>query len=45
MSFEEVSEILKEEYGDINEIFESISHECIGSASIAQVHKAKLKKW
>ena len=43
MSFEEVSEILKEEYGDINEIFESISHECIGSASIAQVHKAKLK--
>ena len=43
MSFEEVSEILKEEYGNINEIFESISHECIGSASIAQVHKAKLK--
>ena len=43
MSFEEVSEILKEEYGDINEIFDSISHDCIFSASIAQVHKAKLK--
>lgn len=43
MSFEEVMQILKEEYGDTNEIFQSISDTCIGSASIAQVHKAKLK--
>lgn len=42
MSFDEVSEILEEEYGNINEVFESISKTCIGSASIAQVHKAKL---
>ncbi len=43
MSFEEVSKILKEEYGDTNQIFQSISKTCLGSASIAQVHKAKLK--
>lgn len=43
MSFEEVSEILNEEYGDTGNIFQSISKTCIGSASIAQVHKAKLK--
>lgn len=43
MSFEEVMQILSEEYGDTNEIFQSISKTCIGSASIAQVHKAKLK--
>ncbi len=43
MSFEEVSEILKEEYGNTDEIFQNISQTCIGSASIAQVHKAKLK--
>ena len=43
MSFEEVSEILNEEYGDTSNIFQSISKTCIGSASIAQVHKAKLK--
>lgn len=43
MSFEEVSEILKEEYGNTDEIFQNISRTCIGSASIAQVHKAKLK--
>lgn len=42
MDFGEVSQILKEEYGDINEIFQNISQTCIGSASIAQVHKAKL---
>ena len=43
MSFEEVLDILKEELGDIDEIFESISPESIGSASMAQVHIAKLK--
>lgn len=42
MSFEEVCEILKEEYGNYNEIFSYISTKCVGSASIAQVHKAKL---
>ena len=43
MDYSEVEKILKEEYGNPDEIFESISHKCIGSASIAQVHKAKLK--
>ena len=43
MSFEDVLDILKEELGDIDEIFESISPESIGSASMAQVHIAKLK--
>lgn len=43
MPFNEVKQILKEELGDINEIFESISEKSIGSASMAQVHKAKLK--
>ena len=44
MSFEEVEEILKEEYQDKFEtIFDSINGSCIGSASIAQVHKATLK--
>lgn len=42
MDFKEVSQILKEEYGNTNEIFQTISQTCIGSASIAQVHKAKL---
>lgn len=43
MSFAEVSKILSEEYGNVNDIFENISKTCVGSASIAQVHKAKLK--
>lgn len=43
MSFNDVSKILEEELGNINNIFESISQTCIGSASIAQVHKARLK--
>ena len=43
MKFEVVEQILNEELGNIDEIFESISVKCIGSASIAQVHKAKLK--
>lgn len=43
MPFSEVQEILKEEYHtDLNEIFEWIEKEPIGSASIAQTHKAKL---
>ena len=42
MDFKEVLQILKEEYGDTSEIFESISKNSIGSASIAQVHRAKL---
>lgn len=43
MKFEEVSIILKEELGDLNKIFQSISSNSIGSASIAQVHRAILK--
>lgn len=43
MNFSEVEKILEEEYGDPDEIFETISRKCIGSASIAQVHRAKLK--
>lgn len=43
MSFDEVIQILEEELGDVNEIFQSISKKSIGSASMAQVHKAKLK--
>lgn len=43
MNFSEVEKILEEEYGNPDEIFESVSHKCIGSASIAQVHRAKLK--
>lgn len=43
MSFDEVYEILEQEYNNLDDIFKYISKECIGSASIAQVHKAKLK--
>lgn len=43
MDFKEVNQILKEEFENPNEIFQDISQTCIGSASIAQVHKAKLK--
>ena len=43
MSFDEVRKILEEELGNIEEIFENISEKSIGSASMAQVHKAKLK--
>ena len=42
MSFEDVKTILEEELGDIGEIFESISNKSIGSASMAQVHRARL---
>ena len=43
MEYSEVIEILKEQYIDLDEIFLSIEKTSIGSASIAQVHKAKLK--
>jgi ubiquinone biosynthesis protein len=42
MEFSEVEEILSNEYGDYREIFSYIDTSCIGSASIAQVHKAIL---
>lgn len=42
MSFDDVKVILEEELGNINEIFSEISNTSIGSASIAQVHKARL---
>lgn len=44
MPYEKVEEILREEYNcSPNEIFEEIDQIPVGSASIAQVHKAKLK--
>ena len=42
MDFSEVNRILEEELGDITEVFSEISKISIGSASIAQVHKARL---
>lgn len=42
MSFDEVEAILMEEYDDYKEIFKDIDENCIGSASIAQVHRANL---
>ena len=44
MNEEQIKEILNEEYkGKENEIFLAIENKPIGSASIAQIHKAKLK--
>lgn len=43
LPFSEIKKILEEEYGDLNEIFESIDETPIGAASISQVHKATLK--
>ena len=42
MSFVDVKEILENEYGNLNDVFATINKVPIGSASIAQVHKAKL---
>ena len=42
MDFSEVSQILEEELGNLEEIFSNISRTSSGSASIAQVHRAKL---
>ncbi len=44
MEFEEVENIIEKELGNKAEkIFDSIEQKCIGSASIAQVHRAVLK--
>ena len=44
INYEEIEEILNREYGEkLNDIFEVIEHEPLGSASISQVHKAILK--
>ncbi len=44
LPFDTIKEILKIEYGQrCDEIFESIDPNVLGSASIAQVHKARLK--
>jgi ubiquinone biosynthesis protein len=44
LPFETIKQILKTEYGTrVDEIFESIDPAVLGSASIAQVHKARLK--
>lgn len=43
MDFAEVTEILKEEYGDPQEYFSEIDPQVLGSASMAQVHRATLK--
>ena len=42
--YEEIEEILKKHYKNIDDIFLSIEKVPIGSASIAQVHKAVLKE-
>ncbi len=42
MPYEEVLGILREAYGDPSEVFSSIEETPLGSASIAQVHRAKL---
>ena len=44
ISYDKIENILKREYGErLNDIFELIEHEPIGSASVSQVHKAILK--
>ena len=44
MPFSEVKEVIEHAYGtELNEVFTEFEEEPIGSASIAQVHKAKLK--
>lgn len=44
MPYQEIEEILKQNYDNLDEIFISIDETPIGSASIAQVHKAILKE-
>lgn len=44
MSYDEIEKILREQYEDINKIFYSIDDKSIGSASIAQVHRAILRE-
>ena len=43
MDYLEIEKIVKNEYKDYNKIFAYINKKPLGSASIAQVHKAKLK--
>ncbi len=43
MHFNEVEEILKESYGNYSDVFSYVESYPIGSASIAQVHRAVLK--
>ena len=43
MPYSEVLSILSEAYGDTKDIFSSIEEKPLGSASIAQVHRARLK--
>lgn len=44
LSFLNIKEIIEDEYGmDLEDIFSSFKEEPLGSASIAQVHKAQLK--
>ena len=43
MPYSEVLSILAEAYGDAKDIFSSIEEKPLGSASIAQVHRARLK--
>ena len=43
MPYSEVLSILAEAYGDTKDIFSSIEEKPLGSASIAQVHRARLK--
>ena len=43
MEFSTIEDILNAAYGDYHDIFESIDTEPLGSASIAQVHRAVLK--
>lgn len=45
MPYESVEEILRNSYNNLDEIFVYIERAPLGSASIAQVHKAKLKKY
>lgn len=44
LSFEDVEAVLKNNYSNIDDLFLSIDREPIGSASIAQVHRAILKR-
>jgi ubiquinone biosynthesis protein len=42
--FEKILKVLEKNYGDkLHEIFVEIDPQCLGSASIAQVHRARLK--
>ncbi len=44
ISYDEIEEILRQEYGtDLKKIFSFIEKKPVGSASVSQVHKAKLK--